>query len=184
MRRMAAATPAAASARLATLRGSDPSAVNPPASTSRAATTARATVNRFSFRSDGAREPGCCGTASNTAISSGTKSLAPWPKYAQQAASTPSKFPPYGANVRYAAKISRLPSRASNCTARSASTTLLTTVRRRGSNTRTSCIVNVEPPDTVRPLLALSHTARNSAAGSTPGCRQNRLSSNRTNAFR
>ena len=38
----------------------------------------------------------------------------------------------------------------------------------RGSNSRATCMVSVEPPDRIRPLLASWNAARASASGSTP----------------
>jgi len=84
--------------------------------------------------------------------------------------------------VRYASRISRLESRTSSCTARIASTIFERSVRGRGSSTRTSCMVSVDAPDTRRPCVTLSATARATAIGSTPPCRQKRLSSKRTSA--
>jgi hypothetical protein len=62
------------------------------------------------------------------------------------------------------------------------SISLLASVRLRGSSSRASCIVNVEPPDTRRAWITSVTAARAIAIGSTPSCRQNRLSSSVTSA--
>ena len=59
---------------------------------------------------------------------------------------------------------------------------LLGSVRRRGSSSRASCIVNVEPPETRRAASTSVTAARNVARGSTPSCCQNRLSSSAISA--
>ena len=55
---------------------------------------------------------------------------------------------------------------------------------RRGSISRASCIVMVEAPETMWPLVPNCSAARPSASGSTPPCDQNRRSSYASSSLR
>ena len=69
-------------------------------------------------------------------------------------------------------------SRCSICAARTIWRSLASAVRSsRGSSRRATCMVSVEPPDTMRPCRTSCAPARRSASGSTPGWRSKRASS-------
>src|SRR5215208_251121 len=77
------------------------------------------------------------------------------------AARMPSRLPPNGASARYRSRISSLLSCRSIWTARTIWRSFAYTERsRRGSISRASCIVMVEPPETMWPLLPNCSAAR------------------------
>ena len=142
----------------------------PNAATSAPSSRFRSSSARSAWRS-GRRASGRRGIATNSAACAGSSAAGRSPNQACDPALIPSKLPPNGASVSQMPRIWRLSSRSSNCTARKASITFATNVRRRGSSSRAACIVKVDPPETIRPATAHCATARPSASTSTPPCR-------------
>ena len=99
--------------------------------------------------------------------------------------------PPNGARSRYSCRISRLDRCASSCSARNSCLAFPHGVRVCGSRMRATCMVRVEPPETMRPPRSHCPPARSSAHGFTPGMLpepavlviQQRLQVQRRNAF-
>ncbi len=110
------------------------------------------------------------GSATSSAASAGSRADAGLPKYARDAASTPTKLPPNGAKDSHIPSTAGLSNRALICTARRLSTSFAPSVRGRGASRRATCMVSVEPPETTRPARAAWPSARAAASGSTPGC--------------
>ena len=90
------------------------------------------------------------------------------PKNAWLAAATPRRFGPKLTRFMYSSRTRGFDSDHSMRSASAISPSLPQSVRRCGRTVRASCIVSVEPPETMRRCVSASHAARARATGSTP----------------
>ena len=111
------------------------------------------------------------------------RSFACLPNQPCAAASTPTRFDPNGARLRYCETIQSLSWRRSVCIARNASTYFHASVRGCGQIRRVACIVIVEAPLTRRSAVMFWMVARTTLGRFTPECSKKRRSSAATSAF-
>ena len=145
-------------------------ALHTPRSCMRLSTLSRAARAASGWRSGRSRLGDCGNTASNAASARDSRP-AGLPRYAHEAASTPSIGPPNGAWLRYRSRICALLRCASSCSARRICTSLPRKLCGIGSMIRATCMVSVEPPETMRPWRRPPARPRSSAYGFTPGWR-------------
>ena len=138
-----------------------------PFSTSVDAILCCASLSVCGFRK-GLLSEGACGIASSAEICDSERCSGALSQIQYVPARMPSTFDPMGTMVRYIRKISFLECRHSSVSARSISVSFARRVRGLGSSKRATCIVMVEPPETISPVESHCQEARKSASGSTP----------------
>jgi hypothetical protein len=114
---------------------------------------------------------GRCGNDARNAACAGVSCSGAQPKYARLARATPLMRLPYGARLRYSARICRFEYRCSSRTASTASAAFSRNDRLFDCRSSfATCCVIVDPPCTTFSARTLCTIARAIAIGSTPGC--------------